>query len=259
MKTTSSLAFALRFAFALRPAFALRLAFALRSAFVLRLAFAVCLAFAPCLAAQTATQPAKPMPTPPAKPTRRAPERPAPTPTQRPPAKPTTKPEAASSSAPPTTAPLNAPAPVVLNTCDYVDPPDATALLGRDASATTAPSKGALLTCGYTSPSGDALTVSIADYGAPSIAQQFFEKTWELTKTATVEDSLGVSGFALVTTDPPPGRASITVLKSEKIVTIEASGPTTGKAQSLPALRAIIIKLLPKLQPSPAPQPPPAP
>jgi hypothetical protein len=215
-------------------------------AFAAHLAFAACIVFAPCLAAQTPTQPAKPTPTPSAKPT----------PTQRPPAKPTTAPDAASRPAPPANSPPNTPAPVVLNTCDYVDPQDAAALLGRDASATTAPSRGALLTCGYTSPSGDALTVSIADYGAASIARQFFEKTWELTKRATVEDSLGVSGFAFVATDPPPGRASITVLKSEKIVTIEASGPTTGKAQTLPALRAIIIKLLPKLQPTPAPEPP---
>jgi hypothetical protein len=152
------------------------------------------------------------------------------------------------------TPPAPAP-PAVLNTCEYVEPPDAAALLGPDASASTAPSKGALLSCGYTSPNGNTLTVSIADYGIPSIAQQFFEKTWELTKSATVEDSLGTSAFALVTVDPPPARASITAWKAEKIVTIEASGPAVGKVETLPALRAMMVKLLPKLQPTPAPQP----
>jgi hypothetical protein len=157
---------------------------------------------------------------------------------------------------PPQAAPVQ-PAPV-LNTCDYIEVKDAATLLGNEATATTAPSKGALLSCGYTSPSGNALTVSIADYGVPSIAQQFFEKTWELTKTATVEDSLGVSGFALVTADPPPapGRVAITALKAEKIVTLEATGPTAGTAQALPALRALMVKLLTKIQPTPpAPQP----
>lgn len=206
-----------------------------------------CLAFAACLAAQTATPPAKPSTTPKPRPKTSAPSAQTPAPAPAP------------ASAPATTATptpdSTSPAPVVLNTCDYVDPTDAAALLGPNASATTAPSRGALLSCGYTSPSGDALTVSIADYGVPSIARQFFEKTWELAKTATVEDSLGVSGFAVVATDPPPGRASITALKADKIVTIESSGPATGKAQALPALRAIMIKLLPKLQPPPAPQP----
>jgi len=134
---------------------------------------------------------------------------------------------------------------------------DAATLLGNEATATTAPSKGALLSCGYTSPSGNALTVSIADYGVPSIAQQFFEKTWELTKNATVEDSFGVSSYAVVTADPPPGRVSITALKADKIVTLDASGPTAGTATALPALRALMVKLLPKIQPTPPPAEPP--
>jgi len=70
-----------------------------------------------------------------------------------------------------------------------------------------------------------------------------------------VEDSFGTSGFAVIAVDPPPARATITVLKAEKIVTIEAAGPNVGKSESLPALRAIIVKLLPKLPASPAPQP----
>jgi hypothetical protein len=155
-----------------------------------------------------------------------------------------------------TTRPAPAAEPTVLKTCEYIEPPDAIALLGPDASASTAPSRGALLTCGYTSPGGDALTVSIADYGVPSIAQQFFEKTWELTKTATVEDSLGVLGFAVVGADPPPPRAAITVWKAEKIVTIEATGPAVGKTETLPALRAMMFKLLPKLPPTPPPPQP---
>jgi hypothetical protein len=148
-----------------------------------------------------------------------------------------------------------APAPAPTNVCDYIEPQDATTLLGADASASTAPSRGALLSCGYTSPGGNTLTVSIADYGIPSIAQQFFEKTWELTKTATVEDSLGTSGFAVIAAEPPPARATITVSKAEKIVTIEAAGPHVGKTESLPALRAMILKLLPRLPQTPAPQP----
>jgi hypothetical protein len=168
------------------------------------------------------------------------------------PKKPTPQPTPA-----PTPAPAPAPdaAPVVLHTCDYVEPQDAASLLGADASASTAPSQGALLSCGYTSPGGNALTVSIADYGIPSIAKQFFEKTWELTKTATVEDSLGTSAFALISADPSP-RVSITAWKAEKIVTIEASGVTLAKPQTLPVLRAMMVKLLPKLAPSPAPPPP---
>jgi hypothetical protein len=149
--------------------------------------------------------------------------------------------------------------PVVLNVCEYIDPPDALALLGPDASATTAPSKGGLLSCGYTSPNGNALTVSIADYGIPSIAKEFFEKTWELTKTATVEDSLGTSGFALLTPTPSPARLSLTAWKAEKIVTIEAAGTGVGKIESLPALRAMMLKLLPKLPPTPTPTPTPPP
>jgi hypothetical protein len=157
----------------------------------------------------------------------------------------------------PAPAPTPAPeaAPVVLSTCEYVEPQDAAALLGPDASASTAPSKGALLSCGYTSPSGNALTVSIADYGIPSIAKEFFEKTWELTKSATVEDSLGTSAFALLATDPPPARISITAWKAEKIVTIEASGAPLARTETLPALRAMMLKLLPKLPQSPPPQP----
>jgi hypothetical protein len=181
-------------------------------------------------------------------------------PAQKPAPKPKPARPAAVAPAPATPSPSAAPAPAaaaVANTCDYIDAKDAETLLGNEASATTAPSRGALLSCGYTSPSGNALTVSIADYGVPSIAQQFFEKTWELTKTATVEDSLGVSGFAVVTADPPPGRVAISALKAEKIVTIESSGPTAGTAQALPALRALMSKLLPKIQPAPpSPEPP---
>jgi hypothetical protein len=156
-------------------------------------------------------------------------------------------------------APTPTPAPVT-NTCAYIEPDDATKLLGQEVNATTAPSRGALLSCGYTSPSGNALTVSIADYGIPSVAKQFFEKTWELTKSATVEDALGASGFALISTDPTP-RVTITAQKDMQIVTIEASGAAVGTAQTLPALRAMIIKLLAKVPltapPAPAPTAPP--
>src|SRR5689334_1420043 len=93
----------------------------------------------------------------------------------------TPKPASKAAPKPPATAPAppqapaapadpNAPQPI-LNACEYIEPADASALLGTDTSASTAPSKGALLSCGYTSPNGNSLTVSIADYGIPSIAQ----------------------------------------------------------------------------------------
>src|SRR5262245_47756893 len=65
----------------------------------------------------------------------------------------TPAPKAAPAPPPTQTAPQTPPtpdAPAILNTCEYVDPQDAATLLGPDASATTAPSKGALLSCGYT-------------------------------------------------------------------------------------------------------------
>ncbi len=153
-------------------------------------------------------------------------------------------------------APQSSPGAPVISGCVYIEPADATRLLGQDVSATTAPSRGALLSCGYTSPSGNALSVSIADYGVASVAKQFFEKTWELQKTATVEDSIGTSGFALVSTDQGP-RASITALKEMQIITIEASGAAVGTAQALPALREMLVKLLAKVPLTATPAPPP--
>src|SRR6478735_8103269 len=73
--------------------------------------------------------------------------------------------------APPTPQQTPAPAPAnAAKACEYIEPQDAATLLGAEATASTAPSRGALLSCGYTSPGGNALMVSIADYGIPSIA-----------------------------------------------------------------------------------------
>jgi hypothetical protein len=143
-------------------------------------------------------------------------------------------------------------APAIARTCEYVDPKDAAALLGPEVSASTAPSLGGLLSCGYTSPGGDALTVSIADYGVASVAQEFFTRTREALKTTTNEDALGVPGFAFVATDAP-AHVNVTAVKDTQIVTIESSGPAAGTAPAVATLRALMIKLLPKVTPPPAP------
>src|SRR6266542_904407 len=164
------------------------------------------------------------------------------------------RPGTAGASAPTSPAAPGSTASAIANTCEYCDPKDAAALLFPDASATTAPSKVSLLSCGYTSPSGDAVNVSIADYGVASVAQEFFAKTRESLKNATNEDTLGVPGFAFVDTDAPP-RVDVTAVKDTQIVTIESSGPTAGTVQAVAALRAIMIKLLPKILPPAPPAP----
>src|SRR5262245_44792537 len=80
-------------------------------------------------------------------------------------------------------APVPPPAPSPLEICDYIKPDEAKALLGVDVTPTTAPSRGGLTSCGYTSPNGDALTLSIADYGIALVAQQFFDQTRKALKT----------------------------------------------------------------------------
>src|SRR5581483_11746420 len=100
-------------------------------------------------------------------------------------------------------------------------------------------------------------SVSIADYGVASVAKQFFAQPRELQKNATVEDSNGTSGFALVSTDQGR-RATITALKEMQIITIEASGAAVGTAQALPALREMLVKLLAKVPLTAAPAAPPS-
>ena len=76
-------------------------------------------------------------------------------------------------------------------------------MLGGEATPSSAPTKGVFTSCGYTSAGGDTLTVYVSDYGLPSVAKQFFEKTREVLKTATSEDTLGVPAFMHVTAPGP--------------------------------------------------------
>ena len=107
-----------------------------------------------------------------------------------------------SAAAKPAPKPVQTPLVDPARACEYITPEEAKGLLGIDASASRAPSKGSFTSCGYTSAAGDQLTVYIADYGQPSIAKEFFDKTREVLKTATNEDTLGVPAFMHVT---PPG------------------------------------------------------
>jgi len=165
-------------------------------------------------------------------------------------------------------------APSPLEICDYITPDEAKALLGVDVTPTMAPSRGGLTSCGYTTPNGDALTLSIADYGIPLVAQQFFDQTRKALKTTTTNDeSLGVPAFSYtifagpVPTPPapvapagakptpapaapppvpvntPPG-ISLVALKDQRIVTLGAVGLTAGAFDNLPKLRAIVTRVL---------------
>ncbi len=103
--------------------------------------------------------------------------------------------------------------PAPAQVCQYITPEEAKGLLGVEATPSSAPTKGLFTSCGYTSAGGDTLTVYVSDYGLPSVAKQFFEKTREVLKTATNEDTLGVPAFMHVTapgplvTPPAPGAA----------------------------------------------------
>lgn len=218
--------------------------------------------------AQAPQQPAPP------RPTRTAQAKPAPVPTKQ---------------APP--APVPPPAPSPLEVCDYITPDEAKSLLGVDVTPTTAPSKGGLTSCGYTSPNGDAVTLSIADYGIPLVAQQFFDQTRKALKNTTTNDeTLGVPAFSYTifagpvptppaptappagakpptTTAPPatpppapyntPPGISLVALKDQRIVTLGAVGLTAGGFDNLPKLRAIVTRVLATLTPPAATTPPP--
>jgi hypothetical protein len=168
------------------------------------------------------------------------------------------------------------PAPAPAQVCQYITPEEAKGLLGVDATASSAPTKGLFTSCGYTSAAGDTLTVYVSDYGLPSVAKQFFEKTREVLKTATNEDTLGVPAFMHITAPGPvappaapgtapapapapaapgqaaPGVVMLLALKDHRTVKLEASGPLVTQAHQLPKLRAIITRVvttLPALAP----------
>ena len=208
--------------------------------------------------ARPATTAAKPPPQPPGK---SAPAKPAP-----------------SKPAPPLT-------PSPLEVCDYITIDEARGLLGAEVTPTTAPSRGGLTSCGYTSPNGDAITLSIADYGIPFVAQQFFDQTRKALKMTANEETLGVPAFSYtifagpVPTPPtpsgspgakpaapgaapgatppptpapvntPPG-ISLVALKEQRIVTLGAVGLTAGGFDQLPKIRAIVTRVLATLTPA---------
>jgi hypothetical protein len=171
--------------------------------------------------------------------------------------------------------PAPPPAPVQAQVCQYITPEEAKGLLGVDATASSAPTKGVFTSCGYTSAGGDTLTVYVSDYGLPSVAKQFFEKTREVTKTATNEDTLGVPAFMHITAPapvavvaaPPPGAAPapatpgapgvvmILALKDHRTVKLEASGPLVTQPHQLPKLRAIITRVVSTLPAAAPPAP----
>ena len=128
--------------------------------------------------------------------------------------------------------PLQTPPPNPAQACEYITPEEAKGLLGMDASASRAPSRGSFTSCGYTSAAGDQLTVYVADYGLPSIAKEFFDKTREVLKTATNEDTLGVPAFMHMTPPGPlvtpqtPGAAPGTARRRA------GAGPTEGGASA---------------------------
>jgi hypothetical protein len=180
-----------------------------------------------------------------------APNKPAPAPVQKP---------APAQTPPPALAPAQV--------CQYITPEEAKGLLGGEATPSSAPTKGVFTSCGYTSVGGDTLTVYLSDYGLPSVAKQFFEKTREVLKTATNEDTLGVPAFMHVTAPGPvaappapgaapapgaPGVVMLLALKDHRTVKLEASGPLVTQAHQLPKLRAIITRVVSTL---PAPAPP---
>lgn len=171
----------------------------------------------------------------------------------------------------PAPAPVPSP-PSSTQACEYITPDEAKGLLGVEATPSSAPTKGLFTSCGYTSAGGDTLTVYVSDYGLPSVATQFFEKTREVLKTATNEDALGVPGFMHVTAPAPPaapvtptaagtapgatpapGVVMLLALKDHRTVKLEASGPQVTQPHQLPKLRAIITRVVSTL---PAPAPP---
>lgn len=167
--------------------------------------------------------------------------------------------------------PVQAPPPPSPNqVCEYITPEEAKGLLGVEATPSSAPTKGLFTSCGYTSAGGDTLTVYVSDYGLPSVAKQFFEKTREVLKTATNEDTVGVPAFMHITAPGPvvapapgaapapavpgtPGVVMLLALKDHRTVKLEASGAVVTQPHQLPKLRAIITRVVSTL---PAPAPP---
>lgn len=162
-------------------------------------------------------------------------------------------------------APTPAPEPVT-NPCDYFDPAEVAPLVGPDATQTTAPSRGSFVSCGYTSPTGDAVTIAVSEYGLGEVAQQFFDRGRDALKTAVVDETYGVPAFSHRAGEAP-FHVTLGALKGTHTVTLEADGPLATSPDAQPHLRAILTKaigMLPAAPPSdalpqeqpPAPTPP---
>lgn len=141
------------------------------------------------------------------------------------------------------------------NPCDYLDPAEAAPIVGAEATLMSAPSRGAFMSCGYTSPTGDSVTLSIAEYGLIDVAQQFFTRNRDSLKTAVKDDaSYGVPAFTWRSADQPT-RVTYGAVKGSKTITLEASGPLASSPQAGAHLRAILTKALAKVS-AEAPPPP---
>lgn len=147
--------------------------------------------------------------------------------------------------------------------CDYITADEAKGVLGPDVTASMAPSKGSFTSCGYTSPAGDAITISVADYMLPSVAQQFFDKTRELLKVpATNEETIGAPAFSYVTPGTGgPGASSPAGTGGTAGAPASAPAPATRPAAAPPTTPAAAAT--PKAASTPgapgAPGAPPAP
>jgi hypothetical protein len=156
----------------------------------------------------------------------------------------------------PASAGAAAPAPdAITNPCDYFDPAEVSAVVGTDANQTTAPSRASFVSCGYTSANGDAVTISVADYGLAEVAQTFFDRGRDALKTAVVDDTIGVPAYTNRTPEQPP-RVTLAALKGTRIVSLEAAGPLATSPQAAPHLKMILTKAIAKLPVDPPPAPP---
>jgi biotin carboxyl carrier protein len=153
-------------------------------------------------------------------------------------------------------APAAAAPDTVINPCDYFDPAEVAPLVGPDANQTTAPSRGSFVSCGYTSPTGDAVTISVSDYGLLEVAQQFFDRGRDALKTAVVDETYGVPAFTHRAAEAP-FHVTFGALKGTRTVMLEADGPLATSPQAAPHLRAILTKAIAMLPTAPPPEPAP--
>lgn len=139
-----------------------------------------------------------------------------------------------------------------INPCDYLDAAEVAPLVGAEATPTSAPSRGAFVSCGYTSATGDNVTISLAEYGLIEVAQQFFARNRDALKTAVKDESFGVPAFSNRSAEQPT-RVTYGAVKGSRTVVLEAVGPLASSPQAAGHLKAILTKALAKV---PAEAPP---